>query len=521
MRLVASNAPEYPLRRSFKDHSLPRLTVLRLLAALAIPATSLYARAALPSPVQDPFDSVRAYVRRMMEERAIPSVAIAAAKGGRILWEEGFGWANKARQIKATAATMYSLASISKPITATGLMVLVERGKIGLDRPAEQYLKGARLTAREGRSADATVRLVANHTAGLPLHYQFFYSGALPARPSMNETIRRYGILVAPPGAQFTYSNLGFGIIDQIVERTSGLPFETFMRREVFQPLGLPRTAIVTAPIAGDTVAERYDGSGAPITWYDFDHRGASAVYSSAHDLARFGMFHLGDRLDGRAVLSPASLAEMHRPTVHRSETVGYGVGWQTFEDDNGAVSLGHSGGMPGVATILRIYPEADAVVVVLLNAGANDVAGRIAARVAAAMLPPQFGETLRQREGRGPDPAPDSFRPNGELVGEWNGTVRTWNGTVPLKLIIDAEGAARATLGDRPSAPVGGLRWQGGRLTGNLTGRLSTPDASRDTTAVFDVRLHESRLSGSVSSTLPNAHALSSYVMLVRRPAP
>ena len=57
---------------------------------------------------------------------------------------------------------------------------------------------------------------------------------------------------------------------------------------------------------------------------------------------------------------------------------MGYGIGWQTFEDDNGFVSLGHSGGMPGVATVLRIYPGADAVVVVLMNAGVNDAAGRI-----------------------------------------------------------------------------------------------------------------------------------------------
>src|SRR5438132_1926183 len=113
----------------------------------------------------------------------------------------------------------------------------------------------------------------------------------------MDETIARYGILVSPPGTRANYSNLGFGIIDYIIERTSHTPYPEFMRREVFAPLGLSRTAVVTAPISGDTVADRYERSGALIPWYDFDHRGASAVYSSAHDLIRFAMFHLEDHL--------------------------------------------------------------------------------------------------------------------------------------------------------------------------------------------------------------------------------
>jgi CubicO group peptidase (beta-lactamase class C family) len=99
-----------------------------------------------------------------------------------VLWEEGFGWADRANRIPATPHTLYSLASISKPITSTGLMILQERGLLDLDRPIDDYLGDAKLTARVGSAADATVRRVANHTAGLPLHYQFFYADQ-PHRP--------------------------------------------------------------------------------------------------------------------------------------------------------------------------------------------------------------------------------------------------------------------------------------------------------------------------------------------------
>src|SRR5439155_21219821 len=117
---------------------------------------------------------------------------------------------------------LFSLASISKPITATGLMVLVQRGKVSLDRPANDYLGVGKLTGLAGDAGGATVRRVLSHTAGLPLHVQFFYSNEGVRPPTMDETIARYGILVSAPGETFRYSNLGFGIIDYIISRVSG-----------------------------------------------------------------------------------------------------------------------------------------------------------------------------------------------------------------------------------------------------------------------------------------------------------
>src|SRR5690606_21501813 len=133
-----------------------------------------------------------------------------------------------------------------------------------------------------------------------------------------------------------------------------------------------------------------------PIPWYDFDHRGASAVYASARDLARYGIYHLGITAQGqRQILTPESRAEMLRPTSRRAEKVGYGVGWQSFDDDYGYRAEGHSGGMPGVATSLRIYPESKAVVVVLINAAEGATAARLASEVAAALMP-RYAERLR-----------------------------------------------------------------------------------------------------------------------------
>ena len=102
--------------------------------------------------------------------------------------------------------------------------------------------------ARVGDAADATVRRVANHTSGLPLHWHFFYEDEPWDRPAMDETIRRYGNLVTIPGERHEYSNLGFGVLDYVIARTSGRPFEDYMRQQVFIKLGLTHTSVGIGP---------------------------------------------------------------------------------------------------------------------------------------------------------------------------------------------------------------------------------------------------------------------------------
>ena len=114
------------------------------------------------------FSSVRDEIRRALVAWDQPSMAVAVARGGEVVWEEGFGWADRERRVPATEHTMYSLASISKPITATGLMILVERGFVDLDAPANDYLGPAKIDGRVWDATRATVRRVASHTAGLP-----------------------------------------------------------------------------------------------------------------------------------------------------------------------------------------------------------------------------------------------------------------------------------------------------------------------------------------------------------------
>ena len=425
----------------------------------------------------DPFDGVRALIRKQMAEQQIPSLAVAVARDGQIIWEEGFGWADRENRVAANAHTVYSLASISKPFTATGLMILKERGKIDLDRPINDYLGEAKLKAGIGNVADATVRRVANHSSGLPVHYQFFYADEPYHPPSMDETIRRYGNLVAPPGEAYEYSNLGFGILGYVIARHSGRSYTDFMRTEVFLPLGLTHTSVDLGPGLEKYQAVRYGPDGLPIPFYDFDHPAASAVFSSAHDLVRFGVFHLKAHLpDQKPILPDQAIDEMQQPTVKSGNTQGYGIGWGTAEPRTGRRIISHTGGMGGVTTVLQLLPAEKIAIVVLTNTRSS-LLPQVVNAITAVLLP---DAARNQPPPNQPPASPATTKPPSEFVGKWSGKVHTYKGELPLTLWFQESGDIHARLGDQLETLLNEASFRNGTLTGRMMGDIGTEDANR-----------------------------------------
>jgi CubicO group peptidase (beta-lactamase class C family) len=471
----------------------------------------------------DDFDRVRARIQQVMTYNHVPSVAVAVARNGKIEWEEGFGFANIAQRIPATAHTSYSVASISKPVTATALMILAERGELDLTKPIDAYLGRQKLRVHEGKARDVTVRRVAAHTAGLPVHANFFYEDEPAQRPSMEETIRRYGIVVAPPGESFTYSNLGYGLLESAIETVSGKSYAAFVHDELLEPLGLHESSASPTPRQREQAAVRY-WNGNPLPFYDFDHRAGSALFMSAHDLVRFGMFHLHGGAAGREkpLLSAAGLQSMRDlASLSNGMNTWYGFGWFVGAR-HGLKWFGHDGGMAGVATSLSIYPEADLVVVVLTNgaavagsAGGLDLVQQIEDAIVHALLP----ATIRTDH---------EFKAPAELLGNWSGAIQTYSGRVPVELSFRTDGSVFARLGTAAPQEVVDLKLDPQTsiisITG-LRGDMGTSDAARHSHAIqLKVKLRTpDRLSGaatansieSLSDRLGNA--LSHWVELRR----
>ena len=496
----------------------------RPIAIIALSAVSvLSALSALPPlhaqrAASDPFAVARAHAKAAVTDSGVPSLAVAVSKNGKIVWEEGFGWADREARIAATEHTTYSLASISKPITATGLMILVERGRVKLDTPANEYLGTGKITGLAGDASQATVRRVANHTAGLPLHYMFYYDGAVDRVPTMDDAIARYAVTVYPPGSSYQYSNLGFGILDHIIERISGESYADFMRSEVFLPLGMTHSSIHVAQGLEPYVAVRYDNEGRRVPHYDFDHRGGSAVYSSAHDLVRFGMFHLKNHLpDQKRILADSTIDAMHKSTTG-IPNAGYGIGWSSG-DDNGLHRVAHTGGMPGVNTALYLYPEENIAIAVLSNTTSRHPF-TVATDIIAGMVP-RYADSMKARRARQQTPTPRTWSTPTQLAGEWKGTIRTWNGTQPFTLTFQPDGDVVAKLGNAPRALLWDTQFQGDSIfLGRFAGTVPTPDASLHKHSIFlNLTLRGGKLSGQASAqTIPPDtvyYARTSYIDL------
>ena len=155
----------------------------------------------------DPYSAIRQDIEREIAVGRATGVTVALTQNGKIIWQEGFGWTDKERELRATPDTPFSLASVTKPFTTTALMVLVAAKKVSLDARANDYLGAAKIRAGVGNPNDVTVRAVASHSSGLPGIFQLFPVGGPRKQPSMDDVIREYGVLVSPPNERYRYSN--------------------------------------------------------------------------------------------------------------------------------------------------------------------------------------------------------------------------------------------------------------------------------------------------------------------------
>ena len=471
----------------------------------------------------DRFKQIRDQIKQALLDTHTPSLAVAVAVDGKVIWEEAFGWADRENQVPATIHTMYSLASISKPITATGLMTLVEKGLLDLDQPANDYLEDSPIVAHVGSASDATLRNLANHTSGLPLHYQFFYEDEPYRKPDMRESIRRYGHLHAAPGERYQYANFGYGIIDYIIQRTAKQSYADFMRNAVFVPLGMNHSAVNLPAELKSFQAVRYGPQQQPLPFYDFDHPGASAVYSSVHDLIRFGLFHLKQRNDQqKAILRDITIDRMHAPTATINGQLGYGVGWFHNADEFGVKTVSHTGGMGGVRTRLVLVPDKNIAVATLCNFSTS-LPLRVSEDLLAELIP-EYREHLRQHRidssstpGSAAEPP---FQPTPELLGNWKGHVHTYAGKRAVKLWIKSSGDIHIKIDNQLTMLLNQVRFDDGELRGVFASNVGTNDANRRPYHVhLRAKLRGTDLNGSLATrSLPGSrpgNALSYWIEL------
>jgi CubicO group peptidase (beta-lactamase class C family) len=443
-------------------------------------------------------ERIRSMIKKELEgPTRLPSMAVAVVHRDAIVWEEAFGWADQERRIAATPATPYYLASVTKVFTGTALALLAADGRVDLNRSVNTYLGAHKVRAVLWDENAITVQRVADHMAGLTT-FNLDCETAAPCRPE--SVIDRFGVIVRPPGENFDYSNLGYGILGEVIARTSKQRYGEFLRRAVFEPIGM-RDCEVAADGLPPRAAVRYVvGTTRAVTTPYSATPSASSAFCSAHSVALFARALLnldpGASSGGRrwsALLPTSGVAAAQSGTPSGTT---YSHGWWIEQDYVGTRSISASGGTPYASAILRLVPAEQLAVVVLANS-ATDYA-----RVADAIVDefaPQIGE--RRKNWTPPPPATRQRRPIApELVGTWIGAIDTYRGKRSLTLSIDASGEVTGALAGATTE----VRLMGGGASGpRVFGRLPEADLGIEEArpGSYDVQLglamYESRLVG------------------------
>ena len=347
------------------------LIFLLFLLVGGLPPTAVQAQALQLAEVHaadDYIDAVRAsreLILEIMEEAGVPGASVAVGIGGQIVWAEGFGWADVELGVPVTTLTKFRVGSVSKPITAAGLGLLVERGQVDLDAPVQQYVPDF-----PEKRWPITTRQLGGHTAGIR-HYRGAEMMSARRYPTVESGLVIFAddSLLFEPGTEFSYSSYGWNLLSAVMEGASGEDFLTFMRNEVFEPLGLRHTvadhtdSIVTYRTS--FYEKGRDGTIVNAPYVDNSYKWAGGGFlSTPEDLVRFGQQHLGP-----GFLRAETLAELQSPqTLLNGESTGYGIGWSSGEQDDGDRTYAHGGGSVGGATLLLLVPEHDLVVAGVVN---------------------------------------------------------------------------------------------------------------------------------------------------------
>ena len=348
----------------------------------------------------DAVEHGRQIARAALAEQNLPGVSVAVGVGGDLVWAEGFGWADLENQVQVEPDTQFRIGTASTALTSSAVGLLLEKDRLKLDDEIQTYVR-----TFPRKQWPITLRQLMGHLAGVRNDAGDEEQLGVRCEQTV-EGLQRFAEppLLFEPGTEYRYSSYGWILASAAVEAAAAEPFFTFMRKNIFEPLGMENT---TADGAVEALANRSnfyfprfaaDPRYGPQPPQQADYScfaGASAFFSTPSDLVRFAM-----AINRGTLLQPATVRLLQTSQrLPSGQETGYGLGWDL---ESVSVSgrqtrwVGHDGDLMGgtVATIMTL-PEHDVVVSVLSNISFSDTPA-LALKVAQA-----FVERGRSRAGK------------------------------------------------------------------------------------------------------------------------
>jgi CubicO group peptidase (beta-lactamase class C family) len=336
--------------------------------------------AAATSGAQRPGDSsfraVDAYLRYELTRLRVPGAAVAVVRGDSLVYSATFGRADESGRAVALE-TPFVIGSLTKSVTALGMMMLVNDNRVALDSPVTAYLPWFHPTG-ESDSSEITIRHLLNQNSGIPSYagrmdwaHPDAGDGALERHARRLATVR----LTHRPGTTFEYANANYVLLGEVIQEVSRTSYEQYVEEHIFARVGMRHSFTSSPPADGNAMALGYRlWFGHPVaaakTEFIRSNLPAGGVIASAADMARYLSVHLsGGRYPGGLLVSSAAMEELHRPVSPLNAHWSYAMGWMSGTL-GGQTALWHNGLAPDFYAFMALVPERREGMVLLTNAG-------------------------------------------------------------------------------------------------------------------------------------------------------
>lgn len=359
----------------------PRIYATACLVLLVASSVAQSPTPTVPAAV-DPA-SVDTLAQDVLRRQDIPAMTLAVIDHGKIVYSRAFGRSDVENDVAATPASEIRTASIAKPMTAIAAMELARAGKLNLDAPVQQYCPAfPAKTSPDGKPWVVTTRELLSHRAGVRWYHDDVEAKNAKHYDNLNDAVKHFGDnpLLFTPSEKMQYSSYGFVVVGCAIEGASRSTFTGYMQQSVFAPAGM------TATLPDDPAkiiphrSRGYEKTKAGVLdnapFFDpSDRLPGGGWLSTSDDLVRFA----GAVMDGK-LLPSTDLEEMWKPLTIQDDGSGYGLGWAIAKLAGHRV-VGHNGGQVGTSTCLKLVPDRQLAVAVMINlegAALDDLANSI-----------------------------------------------------------------------------------------------------------------------------------------------
>jgi len=314
----------------------------------------------------------------------LPGVAYGLVVDGKLVYKGNIGYTDIEKKIPVTSSSLFRIASMSKSFAAMAILKLRDEGKLNLDDPA--YLYVPELKNLKYPTADAphiTVRHLMTHGAGFPEDNPWGDRQLADTDKDLLEFLGKQVSFSNPPGIAYEYSNLGFALLGKIITNISGMRYQDYIKKNIWEPLGMKTTTYEYADVAPDKLAhgyrwlnEKWNEETLLHDTKDGSWGAMGAMISSIDEFASYMAFHLAawppNNAKDDGPIKRSSVREMHHPwrwngfnpnykypsgrTCAVTSAYCYGLGW--LKDCEGRTYIAHSGGLPGFGSQWRIMPD-------------------------------------------------------------------------------------------------------------------------------------------------------------------